>query len=316
MFLTFGLSSLLGISTANSRDFDVDFKDGWRTATENFIRTIPDSLNISIDTVQVDKAEDIIGKNVAFYNHVSKQIVIKHFETSTTNKSSTFQAGIELINLEQLAYITHELRHRHNAEINLFGLDYQQTLDFGFWDEVSARIAELLLRRQAYLETGDLGDAFSGVVFNIANSEDIAYKSNMFKKYIRYLSNRKIKENITVAEVKFLLKIASTGLVESKSDIELYAKTIPILSEHRLHDQIQSHYRPASEIKVATWNSVMSQLFDFDGVNFWQLCGVKIFQKHQKNFQKITRNQNYTDRMMLMDAAYKETLDSFAARSH
>ncbi|MDR0726589.1 MAG: hypothetical protein LBF37_00835 [Rickettsiales bacterium] len=332
--------SIFGISKNNSQAQNINFSDGWNVATQKFIQNNSDSLDFSIDTIFITKPEDIVGKNLAFYDLLSKQISASYLKIDSTfeeqairaastspisHKYKILKSGAELTNAEILGYLIHELRHRRNAEINMFGLDFDQLVEFAFWDEVSARVAELLLRRQAYLQTGSHQEAFTGVMFDTIEKdvftgiaeESIGYKNRMFKLYGNYLDDHNIDSIPSQKEAKKILEYAVSGLIDNRNDQKLYVQTIPSLSQYRLFKTPQSyllHYNGApNDSPVTSWDIVMSQLFDFDDINIWDLCGASHFEKQTKKFQKIKAQEDYAQSITKLGASYQESIDKFSA---
>lgn len=333
--------SIFGFGRGNAQEQNLDFSQGWKTATEYFIKHKSAALGVSVDTLTVSDEKDVIGKNWAFYDIKSNNISTKHFkiekslETAALNSSpnspisdkyNSLKAGIDRINSELLGNIAHEVRHKQNAEINTFGLNFQEIIDFAFWDEVSARIAELLLRRQAYTQTGSIQEAFTGVIFERKTqhpltgeiSDDHSYKNKMFQIYSNYLKTRKIKSEISIDEAKKLLECACVGLTEDKQDSELYAKTIPAISEYRLffnHQTYLLHFNGTPALNEPTdWNQIMTQLFEFDGLNIWQMCGASEFNRQAKRFNRITKEEIYVTKMTKLGVSYQNSIDNFVTR--
>lgn len=321
LYWVIGLSSFLGVNS-NAQDIDSDFYGEYKNPTEYLEKVIKaDSVSV-VDTVYVKSIEEGLKLRYAYFNPSTGQINVNllgiepEFERQAKSASPGSQiselykdllAGVKNTSSELPAMWTHEKRHEINSGINLFGLDFEQLVEFPFWDEVSARIDELLLRRQVYLKTKNIDKAFVGVKF-----ED-SYKSDMFRNYARYLSGRKIVEEVTIKEAEKLLEFAIKDLI---CDKQLYSQTMPAVLQYKLfktHQNYLKHFNDIDTQKEKTnWDAVMTQMFAFDNCNIWQLCGAQIFNKQKKKFKKISKEKSFANGIANLAGTYQESINRFA----
>lgn len=292
IFLMTSLLFLFGNNKTAAQETESNFYNEYKNPTEYLNKVIKADSTVVIDTVYIKSLKEGLAFRHSLYNPRTNSIHISLLEiepslSQTAKEYNTLQNGVRNIANELPAIWIHESKHKKNAQINLMGLNFEQLTELMFWDEVSARIAELLLRRDVYLKSEDLEQAFIGVKYGDE------YKSKIYKSYAYYLSHKNLTSDITKHEAKKLLELAVLGFTEDK---ELYAKTIPGALHHRVFKTGQECMLALNSddaVILTDWDVVMTQMFEFDNCNIWKLCGSEVFEKQKKKFQKIIKRKSF-----------------------
>jgi hypothetical protein len=275
--------------------------------------------SVIVKTVLVRDYSEIAGKNHDFYNAKSGQITITVFKIAPemTNPPKILKDDIARVNSEIIWTYLHESRHLKNAKISLAGLNSRQIMDFMFFDEISARCAELLFCRDIYLKTKSVKIAFASKKYEISGLSpagskitETVYVSETYQKYADYLSKGKIQNKITKDEAIKMMQFALVGFTD-RDNVPLYSQTMPLLIAHRMQSAYRDYLLFVAEksAKMNSFESAMRAAFDFDGVNFYDLAGAREFEKIIPGFSKIKDNKKFKTRFANFAKDFPDMID-------
>ncbi|MDR2413011.1 MAG: hypothetical protein LBD50_02240 [Rickettsiales bacterium] len=286
--------SLLGLSKANAQESS-KWPDNHR-----FLKTIlANTSNLRIDTVYVADEFDIDTQQ-AFTNAKTNEIIIKYFYpgisrheyekkypplTGNTqmgpNIRQKMAAADELVSFDQLlreielmnnnipTAIVHELQHRKNRVFYSDGFDFRQTALFDIFDEVSARVAELLFCRDLFLENRNMAEAFLGPQSRKESkvfTDDWSAGAKSYAKWLR--ENPQISKIPSKNEISRIIRTAALDILAH--DWKNYVQPMSMLLTYQIRKK--SNKIP-QKVDSAKFSGILSSLCSFCDVNFLDECG-------------------------------------------
>ena len=277
----------------------------------------------SIDIKNIDDFEKIFGartrlKLPAQYNPIKNEITIRVISLTRFSVNDT---GISIIRHEEafqikkfaerynktaLACLAHELRHYINANsISLYGLSGTDIALLQVYDEISARIEELLLRRNIFMTTKSIQ--------NISTDHQGYYSEDKFKPYYKYLrkNHESISDTMTMAEADMVINCAIKNFM-TRDTYAAYQKSIPQVIYYKLQMVTQKYIKTEnkSDLQLNNMADALNQMFTFHNCNILEIASPKVVEALHKEMVKFIKKSNSKDLQMAFNL-FNPTIDSW-----
>jgi hypothetical protein len=219
----------------------------------DFLDSVKDRLPpVKIDTVSVKRIEDLQQGIVAYDGNLIRlayflsDLRTPDFRSKKESLEFNFiSKAIENHNIRIPALYVHEQRHYLNGlAVSKLGLSAVQIVQLNIHDEISARVADLLFRREVFLESRSVSDAFAGLARNDLPSE-FPYDSKSLEIPLGYKTwlgkNTGITAEISQEEADVILEAAIKMLSANFQD--WYAGDIIAISADDLNGNTREYSR-------------------------------------------------------------------------
>ncbi|MDR1361478.1 MAG: hypothetical protein LBJ18_04260 [Rickettsiales bacterium] len=348
----FGISALLSFGKASAQNSNTRATLTWPSAKE-FLSDInadsaarkhihTDTLLLNdtspfLDMAEFDQKKDIINLHYlelgpelkSKKNLLSRDATLYGLELANLAK---FESHIKNAGLLLPVSYAHEEKHRQNFHnVSKIAFGSEQLLEFHFYDEITARVAELLYRRDFYLKSRNLPAAFTGT--NLTkfplNKSALGTKGQPGLYADWLFNNSDISENITVQEIDILLKTA-TQIYENAfaMDISLaisrayyeYRKNRGIwaLFSNKLENGQESNlsdYANNPET-VCEFSESIHKIFTFNGIRFLELCSPSTRDEIFATAARFMKHPKITDYIGKMLKLYGDATNTAAQFSN
>ena len=277
--------------------------------------------NFAINSI--DDFENMFGEDAppmmpAQYNLVKNEVTIRLINSDNFSAGSTgpsiihneeiFQIKkfIQQYNKMSLACLAHELRHCINANtISLYGLTGNDIALLQVYDEISARIEELLLRRKIFIATKSINETSSDYQGNY---------SEKFKPYYKYLRKNGdfMTNTLTQAEADIIINCAIKRFTARDAYVT-YQKNIPGVIQYKLQIIGQKYIKTEnkSDLQMNNMSNALNQMFTFHNCNILEIASPKVVEALHKEMVKFIKKSNSKE-LQLSFNIFNPVIDSWA----
>jgi hypothetical protein len=248
--------------------------------------------------------------------------------------SNIYKEVLELIDANNAllsAVFIHEYKHLLNSSINMRGLSVDELSDAVFYDEVSARLFELMYYREKFIQTRNADETFAPVMFRDTDyskinhdgyGEQLSFLTKALERYYTYLKNSSPKGEASAKELSRILEYCAEDIGSTKTKRRLYGKTMPWLVEAKAFNTHVDWLRggggqsvegnESAAVEIATIESVCRAMF---GEYYEEFGGMSEIAKCRKYFEIVRKENVYTRKMNQVHDSYDQILMDIKMKS-
>ncbi|MDR1360700.1 MAG: hypothetical protein LBJ18_00090 [Rickettsiales bacterium] len=265
-----------------------NIKSGWPNPREFLDKTAAQNACIKICEIVVNKVSDISETQHGYYDPRSNTVIINwfvmpkeayamSFANHRNNKILRYDEMAREVNLKNSAVpivLIHEMKHfRDRNSYSRIGMTASQIAQINIIEEITARIEELLFRRDVFLQTNSIDAARTGIFGNGKSQIFLGNYDDEMGGYDDWLEKNIIAGGISATEINALINCA---IKMTKNHLSQYKKSIPAVIRYDFFDvrnRIVKHMQGKNIItEFVGFEGAKRRTLAFNGIEFLNEC--------------------------------------------